>query len=47
MVFQDFQLLIDRSVNENLEFVLRATGWKNKYEIDSRIRMYSARSVLA
>ncbi|MGI6340210.1 MAG: cell division ATP-binding protein FtsE [Bacteroidales bacterium] len=37
VVFQDFQLLIDRSVNENLEFVLRATGWKNKYEIDSRI----------
>jgi len=37
VVFQDFQLLIDRSVNENLEFVLRATGWKNKYEIDARI----------
>jgi len=37
IVFQDFQLLIDRSVNENLEFVLRATGWKNKTEIDTRI----------
>jgi cell division transport system ATP-binding protein len=37
IVFQDFQLLIDRSVNENLEFVLRATGWKSKKEIDSRI----------
>ena len=28
IVFQDFQLLNDRSVNDNLEFVLRATGWK-------------------
>ncbi len=37
IVFQDFQLLIDRTVNENLEFVLRATGWKNKKEIDMRI----------
>lgn len=37
IVFQDFQLLIDRSVNENLEFVLKATGWKNKNEIDTRI----------
>jgi len=37
IVFQDFQLLTDRSVNENLEFVLRATGWKNKIEIDTRI----------
>ena len=37
IVFQDFQLLTDRSVNENLEFVLRATGWKNKSEIDTRI----------
>jgi cell division transport system ATP-binding protein len=37
IVFQDFQLLIDRSVNENLEFVLKATGWKNKNAIDSRI----------
>jgi cell division transport system ATP-binding protein len=37
IVFQDFQLLIDRPVNENLEFVLKATGWKNKKEIDTRI----------
>jgi cell division transport system ATP-binding protein len=37
VVFQDFQLLIDRSVNENLEFVLRATGWKNKNDIAARI----------
>lgn len=38
IVFQDFQLLIDRSVYENLHFVLKATGWKNKTEIDTRIR---------
>lgn len=37
IVFQDFQLLTDRTVNENLEFVLKATGWKNKTEIDMRI----------
>lgn len=37
IVFQDFQLLIDRSVNDNLEFVLKATGWKNNKEIDTRI----------
>jgi cell division transport system ATP-binding protein len=37
IVFQDFQLLIDRSVNENLEFVLKATGWKNKNDIETRI----------
>ena len=37
VVFQDFQLLTDRSVNENLEFVLRSTGWKNKTEIATRI----------
>ena len=37
IVFQDFQLLTDRSVNENLEFVLRSTGWKNKQEIETRI----------
>ncbi len=30
IVFQDYQLLTDRSVEENLTFVLRATGWKNK-----------------
>jgi cell division transport system ATP-binding protein len=37
IVFQDFQLLIDRPVYENLEFVLKATGWKDKTEIDARI----------
>jgi cell division transport system ATP-binding protein len=37
IVFQDFQLLTDRSVNDNLEFVLKATGWNNKREIDFRI----------
>jgi len=37
IVFQDFQLLIDRSVKDNLEFVLKATGWKSKNEIDARI----------
>ena len=37
IVFQDFQLLTDRSVNDNLSFVLRATGWKNKNEIERRI----------
>ncbi|MGE5406185.1 MAG: cell division ATP-binding protein FtsE [Methanosarcina sp.] len=37
IVFQDFQLLNDRSVNENLEFVLRATGWKNNEDIGARI----------
>lgn len=38
IVFQDFQLLTDRNVFKNLEFVLRATGWKNKKEIDARIQ---------
>ena len=37
IVFQDFQLLTDRTVYNNLEFVLRATGWKNKQEIKERI----------
>ncbi len=37
IVFQDFQLLIDRNVYENLNFVLKATGWKNKDEISTRI----------
>lgn len=37
IVFQDFQLLSDRSVYYNLLFVLKATGWKNKAEIDERI----------
>ena len=37
IVFQDFQLLIDRTVEKNLEFVLRATGWKNRKMIKDRI----------
>lgn len=37
IVFQDFQLLIDRTVEKNLEFVLRATGWKEKSLIENRI----------
>ena len=37
IVFQDFQLLSDRSVHDNLQFVLKATGWKNKTEINDRI----------
>ena len=37
IVFQDFQLLTDRTVRRNLEFVLRATGWKNPDDIDRRI----------
>ncbi len=37
VVFQDFQLLTDRSVEANLEFVLRATGWKDRGRIDARI----------
>lgn len=37
IVFQDFKLLNDRTVNANLEFVLRATGWKDKEKITSKI----------
>ena len=37
IVFQDFQLLTDRTIHANLEFVLRATGWKNKLDIHTRI----------
>ena len=37
VVFQDFQLLTDRTVYENLRFVLNATGWRDKIEIDDRI----------
>ena len=38
IVFQDFQLLTDRTVYENLRFVLKATGWVDKTEIDNRIK---------
>jgi cell division transport system ATP-binding protein len=37
IIFQDFQLLTDRTVNENLKFVLKATGWKDKEQIEKRI----------
>ena len=37
IVFQDFQLLTDRTITENLAFVLKATGWKEKNEIEKRI----------
>lgn len=37
IVFQDFKLLTDRTVFDNLLFVLKATGWKNKAEINDRI----------
>lgn len=37
IIFQDFQLLIDRNAHDNLEFVLRATGWKNKQSIEEQI----------
>lgn len=37
IVFQDFQLLTDRTVEQNLIFVLKATGWKDKSTIDARI----------
>jgi cell division transport system ATP-binding protein len=37
IVFQDFQLFQDRSIEENLEFVLKATGWSNKIDIKNRI----------
>lgn len=38
IVFQDFQLLTDRSVEENLKFVMKATGWKDKKLMQNRIR---------
>jgi cell division transport system ATP-binding protein len=37
VVFQDFQLLTDRNIHDNLAFVLKATGWKNKKDIEQRI----------
>ena len=37
VIFQDFQLLSDRTIEDNLRFVLQATEWKNKAEIDARI----------
>ena len=37
IIFQDFQLLHDRNVYKNLQFVLRATGWRDKKDINDRI----------
>ena len=37
IIFQDFKLLPDRTVNENLSFVLKATGWKDKKEMEVKI----------
>ena len=42
VVFQDFQLLTDRTVYHNLEFVLRATGWKDKAKMKERIEQVLA-----
>ena len=44
VIFQDFQLLMDRTVAENLLFVLRATGWKSEEEMNKRI-MYVLEAV--
>lgn len=38
IVFQDFQLLTDRTVHDNLKFVLRATGWKDEKLIEEKIQ---------
>jgi len=38
VVFQDFQLLMDRTIESNLRFVLKSTGWKDEQSIDKRIR---------
>lgn len=38
IVFQDFQLLSDRSVNGNLRFVMKATGWKDEAQINAQIQ---------
>lgn len=38
IVFQDFQLLSDRSIHDNLKFVLKATGWKGKAKMEERIK---------
>ena len=38
IIFQDFQLLNDRNIYKNLEFVLKATGWSDKFKINERIK---------
>ena len=37
VIFQDFRLLMDRSVQDNLDFILKATGWKDRRKADERI----------
>lgn len=37
IIFQDFQLLMDRSVEDNMRFVLHSTGWKDRQKMDDRI----------
>ncbi len=39
IIFQDFQLLNDRNVFKNLEFVLKATGWSDRFKINERIKL--------
>jgi cell division transport system ATP-binding protein len=43
VVFQDFKLLTDRTINDNLLFVLKATGWKDKTEMDDRVEKVLAK----
>ncbi|GAA4281489.1 cell division ATP-binding protein FtsE [Gaetbulibacter aestuarii] len=43
VVFQDFKLLTDRTVNDNLLFVLKATGWKDRTEMDKRVEAVLAK----
>lgn len=47
IVFQDFQLLSDRTLNDNLLFVLKATGWKDKAKMEVRIREVLEKTHLA
>jgi cell division transport system ATP-binding protein len=44
IVFQDFQLLFDRSVHQNLRFVMKATGWKDSNKINERVSEVMKRS---
>ena len=43
VVFQDFKLLTDRTINDNLLFVLKATGWKDRSEMEQRIEAVLAK----
>ncbi|MCX6270007.1 MAG: ATP-binding cassette domain-containing protein [Bacteroidetes bacterium] len=47
IVFQDFQLLPDRNINENLVFVMKATGWKDKKDIQDRLQLVLTKVGLA